>query len=176
MTSQCLYRRVLGSRFDELPAVLQQFHGAADGGRARGTFRVERGAGLLRNALASLSGLPKAGTNVPVCLQIVVKGNRERWIRRFPGRTLVSTQWADGELLMEAFGLTKFSSAVVVDGSRVRYEFRRAWFAGVPLPSWLSFYVDGCVHAGDAGWRVVVHVFAPFLGEIVHYEGWVEPE
>ena len=21
-----------------------------------------------------------------------------------------------------------------------------------------------------------VHIFAPFLGEIVHYEGWVEPE
>ena len=46
--------------------MLQQFHGAAEGGRARGTFRVERGAGLLRNALASLSGLPKAGLDVPV--------------------------------------------------------------------------------------------------------------
>ena len=58
----------------------------------------------------------------------------------------------------------------------MRYEFRRAWFAGIPLPVWLSPYVDGYVDAGETGWRVVVHIFAPFLGEIVHYEGWVEPE
>lgn len=176
MAFQSLYRRILGPRFDALPEVLKRFHGGADGGRARGTLQVERGAGLVRNALASMLGLPPAGQDVPVRLEVRVEGDRERWLRDFPGRRLRSVQWAEGALLMEAFGLTSFSSAVVVDGASLRYEFRRAWFAGVPLPSWLSFYVDGCVQAGDAGWRVAVHVFAPFVGEIVHYEGWVEPE
>jgi len=176
VAAQSLYRRILGPRFDALPEVLKRFHDAAEGGRARGTLQVERGAGLFRNALASLAGLPKAGRDVPVRLEVRVEGDRERWLRQLPGGTLRSVQRAHGDLLIETFGLTSFSSAVVVDGPRVRYEFRRAWFAGVPLPTWLSFYVDGCVQAGDAGWRVVVHVFAPFLGEIVHYEGWVEPE
>jgi hypothetical protein len=120
--------------------------------------------------------LPKAGRDVPVRLEVKVEGDRERWLREFPSGPLRSVQWARGDLLMEAFGLTSFSAALVVDRSSLRYEFRRAWFAGLPLPAWLSLYVDGRVHADDAGWRVVVHVFAPLVGEILHYEGRVEPE
>jgi hypothetical protein len=176
MSSPSLYRRVLGTRFDELPEVLKRFHDAGTGGRARGTFRVVRGNGFVRNAVAGLLRFPRAGERVPIVLEIVVDGDRELWLRHFPGRCTRTVQWADGDLLMERFGLSSFSSALVVRGSRVCYEFRRAWFAGVPLPIWLSPYVVGYVDASDTGWRVVVHLFAPCLGEIIHYEGWVEPE
>ena len=70
MASRSLYRRILGARFEALPAVLRQFHDADGGGRARGTFRVERGAGRLRNAGASLLGLPRAGSEVAVRLHV----------------------------------------------------------------------------------------------------------
>jgi hypothetical protein len=176
MAVPSLYRHLLGPQLDLLPGALRRFHDAEQGGRARGTFQVERAAGFARNAIATLWGLPRAGRDLPVRLEVSVEGDRERWVRHFPDRTVVTKQWRDENLLMESFGPMSFSSAVVVDGSSLRYEFRRAWFVGVPLPSWISPYVDGRVHAGDAGWRVVVHVFAPFLGEIVHYEGWVEPE
>jgi hypothetical protein len=176
MTSPSLYRRVLGAGFDELPAVLKQFHDAANGASARGTFRVVRGDGIVRNVVADLLGMPKAAEGVPVRLEVKVNGDRELWLRHFPGRCTRTIQWADGNLLMERVGLSWFSSALVVHGSRMQYEFRRAWFAGIPLPVWLSPYVDGYVAAGETGWRVSVHIFAPFLGEIVHYEGWVEPE
>jgi len=176
MASVSLYRRVLGAKFDELPAVLKRFHDDAQGGRASGTVRVERGAGLLRGAAASLLGMPMAGETVPVRLRIVVQGDRERWIRHFGDQRVSSTQWAEGELLLEKRGPVSFSSALVVRGSRVVYEFRKAWFAGIPLSAWLSPYVDGYVDAGETGWRVAVHIFAPFLGEIVHYERWVQPE
>jgi hypothetical protein len=125
---------------------------------------------------ASILGLPRAGKDVPVRLEVRVDGDREQWLRHFPGGCLRSVQWADGNLLMESVGLASFSSALVVDGSSLSYEFRRAWFAGIPLPVWLSPYVDGRALAGETGWRVAVHVFAPFLGRIVKYEGWVEPE
>jgi hypothetical protein len=175
--SSCgLYRRVLGSHFDELPAVLKQFHDRAEGGRACGTFRVVRGDGVIRNTVAELLRMPRAGEHVAILLEVIVEGNRERWLRHFPGRCTRTVQWADGNVLMERFGPVSFSSAVVVQGTRMRYEFVRAWFAGVPLPAWLSPFVDGYVDAGDTGWRVAVHIFAPFLGEIVQYEGWVEPE
>jgi hypothetical protein len=74
---------------------------------------------------------------------------------------------------MEAFGRTVFASALVVDGSSLRYEFRRAWFAGVPLPRRLAPVVDACADAGDTGWRLAVHLSAPYLGELVYYEGSV---
>jgi len=77
---------------------------------------------------------------------------------------------------MERSGSVCFACSLVIDGSRLRYEFRRAWFAGIPIPRWLSPGVESYVDAGDAGWRVMVRVLAPVLGELVRYEGWVEPE
>jgi hypothetical protein len=77
---------------------------------------------------------------------------------------------------MEAFGPVSFASALVLDGSCLRYEFQRAWFARVPLPRWLSPSARGLVDAGERGWRVSVRIDAPCLGELIHYEGWVEPE
>jgi hypothetical protein len=139
-------------------------------------FRVERGRGRLRNLLASLSGFPKAGAEVPVALEVEVVGSRERWNRRFPGRTFTTWQWADGELLMERVGSIVFSSSLEIDGPYLRYPFRRAWLLGFPLPKRLSPHVVGWVRAGDLGWQVVVHISVPLLGELVHYEGWVEPE
>jgi hypothetical protein len=176
MASQSLYRRVLDDRFDTLPEVLKRFHGAADKSNARGVFRVTRGAGFLRNLVATMLGMPRAGENVPVHLEVVPLKGCEIWLRHFPGQTLKSVQWARGRLLIERFGLVSFSSTLELRGSRIVYLFARAWFLGMPIPPRLAPVVEGYVDAGDKGWRVVVHVIAPFLGEIVHYEGWVGPE
>jgi hypothetical protein len=176
MTSLSLYRRILGERFDALPEVLRRFHGSPAGGRARGTFRVERAEGRLRNAVAALLGMPESSQGVPVCLDVNVEGGRERWCRLFGERRLVTVQWAMGDLLMESLGLVSFSSALELEGPCLRNEFRRAWFAGIPIPRWISPTVTGSEVAGDSGWRVEVHIMAPFLGEIVRYEGWVELE
>jgi hypothetical protein len=174
--STSLYRRLLGSRFEALPEVLRRFHDSSGGGRARGTLEVERGSGWLRNVVASIWGLPRQGMSVPVRLEVVVDGEKERWSRYFPDHCLRSIQWDRGGLLVEAFGAGSFSCDLVIDGPCLRYEFRRAWLAGVLLPGWMAPRVDGRVFAGLTGWRVTVHFFVPFLGEIVHYEGWVEPE
>jgi hypothetical protein len=171
-----LYRRVLGPQFDLMPEVLRRFHDTKGGGRARGTLRVERGTGWLERALASLLRLPQAGTEVPVRLMVVAEGDKERWIRQFPGREVVSVQWEHGGKLMESFGPISFACALVTSGSCLRYDFQRAWLAGVPLPRRLAPFVEGSVQAGESGWRVVVRLFGPCLGEIIHYEGWVEPE
>ncbi len=176
MASPSLYRRVLGPRFDALPAVLQRFHDAPRGGKARGTFRVERGAGPVRNGLAALWRMPPAGDDVPVRLEVVVDGQREHWRRHFREHCLASIQWAEGDLLMESFGAGSFVSAVVIDGSCLRYDVRRTWLAGLAIPRWLAPEIDGSVHAGESGWRVVTQFSLPVLGKIVHYEGNVELE
>jgi hypothetical protein len=176
MSSLPLYRRIMGERFEALPEVLQRFHGAPEGARAHGTFQVERGTGRLRHAVASWLGLPASSQAVPVSLEIAVEGDRECWCRRFGAQQFVTVQWARGDLLMESLGAVTFSSALLLDGRCLRYEFRRAWFRGMPFPRWASPRVTGVTHADESGWRVEVHVFAPVLGEIVRYEGWIEPE
>lgn len=173
---QSLYRRILGQRFDSLPEALRRFHDTPGGGRAHGTLQVERASGWLSNALASLLGLPEAGKNISTVVEVKVEGDRERWVRDFEGRRVETVQWMHGELLMESFGATTFSSVLTIDGSCLHYEFRRAWVAGIRLPRRLAPFVDGRVYAGDGGWRVAVRVNAPLLGELVHYEGWIEPE
>ena len=174
--AQSLYRRILGERFDSLPEALRRFHDTPGGGRAHGSLQVERAGGWLANLLASSLGLPEAGKNVSVVVQVKVEGNRERWVRHFAGRRVETVQWMQGELLMESFGATIFSSMLTIEESCLLYQFRRAWFAGIPLPRRLAPFVDGRVYAGDGGWRVAVRVGAPLVGELVHYEGWVEPE
>lgn len=173
---ESLYRRIMGTGFDELPEALRRFHDAPDGVRATGSFRVERGSGWLRNAFATIMGFPAAGVDVPVRLNVVLEGDRERWIRELGGRRLVSTQWARGNLLMERVGPASFSCSVMFDGSRLHYQFLRAWWLGIPLPRRLSPFVESYVEPGDRGWWVLVRIFAPFLGKIVSYEGWIEPE
>jgi hypothetical protein len=176
MAPRSLYRRILGARFDALPEVLRRFHDAPGGGRARGMLQVKRAGGPLRDGLASLLRLPKTGTDVPVRLEVEIEGDRERWVRDFHGRPLETVQWARGDLLMESYGLTSFSSALVLEGSCLRYELRRVWVMGIPIPRRVAPLIDGRVDAGDSGWRLSVRVQAPFLGELVLYEGWVEPE
>jgi hypothetical protein len=171
-----LYRRILGPRFQALPAVLRRFHDIGGGGRARGTFRVKRAPGRFRNLIAVVLGMPRAGDAVPVTLRISVEGERERWTRDFDGHRVETIQWARGDLLMEASGPVSFSTELALDGNRLTYRFRRAWFAGVPFPRWLSPGVVSYVEAQDDDWFVVVRVLAPFLGELVCYEGWIEPE
>jgi hypothetical protein len=176
MASESLYRRILGPRFDALPEVLHRFHDAPGGGRARGTFTVERAPGWLRNGLATLLGLPQAAAEVPVRLEVVLEGDREHWVRHFGDRRVETVQWASAGLLMERFGPVSFSSALVLDGSCLRYQFARAWYLALPLPRWLAPSAEGSADAGSGGWRVSVRISAPILGELVRYEGWVEPE
>ncbi|WP_422931897.1 DUF4166 domain-containing protein [Singulisphaera sp. PoT] len=176
MAPPSLYRRILGDRFDALPEVLRRFHDSPRGGRARGTLRVERAAGVCQNALASVLGLPRAGDVVEVRLEVEVVGDRERWVRHLQGRTMKTVQYARGGLLVESIGPSAFASELILDGPFLNLEFRRAWVLGVPLPKRLAPLVDGRVVAGEGGWQLAVRVEVPILGELVRYEGWIEPE
>lgn len=77
---------------------------------------------------------------------------------------------------MERAGAMSFSCALAIEGTRMVFDFQRAWLAGIPLPRALAPFVESYVEAGERGWWVLVRIFAPVLGEIVSYEGWIEPE
>ncbi len=173
--SRLLYSRLLGDQFDSLPEALRRFHAAPEGSRATGVLRVVRAQGRLRSALASLLGLPASGDAVPTELRVSVEGNRERWTRRFQGRPIETVQWDWHNLLLERSGPFSFSCALRLEGSRLHYEFRRAWFYAFPLPQWLAPCVVSHVDGRDKGWDLYVQINAPFLGEIVRYEGAMAP-
>jgi hypothetical protein len=132
-----LYRQVLGDAYGLLPAALQHFHEQPWGGRRSGDFEVRRGNGRLRNWLASLLGLPRAASSVPVTLQVVVEGDRERWIRTFGALRMETMQLNQNGLLVEAAGPMRFGFHLAADSTGLEYRTCRAWFWLFRLPRML---------------------------------------
>lgn len=169
----CLYRRTLGEAFDSLPPVLKRFHEQPCGASAQGSLRITRGPGRLRQALATLMRLPSPGEQVPLLLQVHVRGEVERWTRDFGALRLVTRQWLRHGLLIESVGPLRFGFRLAADATEMRFDFARCWFLGMPLPSALAPRVNASASEYEEGWWVRVRVEAPVLGLLTQYEGKV---
>src|SRR5262249_51241796 len=132
------YRRLLGERFDALPATLREFHDITTERRFVAHFRITRGRGRLKALLCRLQGLPRAGDRIPLTLVLRPDGNGERWERRFPDVALASRQWQVGELLVESFGLLRLGFELVREGDALRLIVKRAWLLGLRWPLFLA--------------------------------------
>lgn len=168
-----LYRRLLGRAFDSLPAALQQFHDVTTEWRGRASFRITRGKGWLRNLVATVGGLPRAGDAVPMRLRVVAEGDAERWQRDFGGHKMESVQRAWNGLMVESFGAIALGFRLVADPPALRLELARFWVLGLPWPTALAPHGAGVEVGQDDGCAIVVTACAPLLGEIVRYEGLV---
>lgn len=173
------YRELLGPEWDRLAAPLRDFHDVETVWEGKAVFRVTRGSGLLRNILAWLGGLPPAGESVPVTLRCTCEKSAGRtveiWDRHFDGFRMRSMQWAEGGRLVEKFGWISLGYRLRVEPSLLRLEVTNAWFAGVPIPLWLAPTGEGLERADPDGRLSIRAVaYAPFLGQIVCYEGILE--
>lgn len=169
-----LYRRLLGEAFETLPPVLRRFHGLAGDKAARGVFSVTRGKGRLRSTLADLMRLPAHGARVAVRLRVVVEG--ERWVREFDGILFQTVQWARAGLLIETAGPLRFGFQVVASPEGLRFEQKRGWLYGLPLPRALTPQIRAEATAGEVSWTIDVRVAAPCVGLLARYYGEVTPE
>jgi hypothetical protein len=167
------YRILLGSSLDALPPTLRRFHDVVGEWRGHARFRITRGKGLLRNAVAGAGRLPPAGDDVPLRLRIVAEPDGERWLRDFGGHRLESFQRARDGLLVESFGSVTLGFRLVAEPPALRLEAARAWLLGVPFPRALAPHGTGVEVDRDDGCAIVATAYAPLLGEIVRYEGLV---
>lgn len=174
-----LYRRLLGSAYDTLPAPLQAMHDLNDTIVAEGVATVTRGAGLLARFAAAVVGFPRAGENVPARVDFLVEKGRERWTRTFAGRSFHSTQEAGRGrfewLVCERFGVLKAGMALVRDEGKLRLIVRRWSLFGLPMPLWLAPRGDSYEYAADGRFHFHVEISHPLTGLIVGYRGWLVP-
>jgi hypothetical protein len=171
-----LYRRLLEDAFDTLPPVLRRFHDQEAGGAARLALAVSHGNGWLCRLAAQRARLPKAGAGARGHLQVVIEGDRERWIREIAGRRIETLQWRRDNLLVEETGPLRLGFQVIGDAAGMRFTSVRSWACGLPLPSLLAPRVTAIVTGQDDGWWVEVRVELPVLGLLMRYEGEVTPE
>ena len=174
--SATLHQRVLGESFQRLPPALRAFHGRRQGGRASGRFELVRASGWLRGAAAWAMRLAPAGSDVPTRLDVVVEGDRERWIRRFADHHMITVQHEHCGLLAEDFGHMRFMFQLSGDESGLRFVLRRVRLCGFPLPLWLAPRVSATVAGEPHGWHVDARIGAPLLGTLLRYQGSLRPD
>lgn len=170
-----IYRQVLGPAFDTLPPAIRALHEGRATSRWVGTAEVRRGTGLAARLLCAVTGFPRTGDGVPAEVTFAPDGEVERWTRRIGGKTLRSVQWAgtgrDRFLLIEKFGIARFSVALLCEGDRLRLVPRRWTLAGVPMPARLLPQGEMVETARGDRFIFDIAIRAPLIGPIVHYRG-----
>jgi hypothetical protein len=171
---QTLYHRVIGDDFERLPIVLREFHSRANGGEARGVVKVMRGRGWLQNCAAWALRLPPVGERVAVTLQVRTIGEREIWIRCFNGQRVETTQWQEGEYLVEQAGPLRFVFRVEANEEEMRFHFAHNKIGNLKLPFPL-LRVNATARGDGAKWHIQVMISAPLLGMLTQYSGEIAP-
>jgi hypothetical protein len=136
---------------------------------------------MLTRFVATLLRMPPAGEGVAVTVAVSPRApHDEAWVRSFAGKPLVTQQWKDGPILVEALGLIlcrfrlrEHQGALVFEQVGAAVGGRR--FA-IPLPSFLSPSIVGRATPEAQGAHVDIAIAAPMLGLVIAYDGVVVPE
>lgn len=174
-----VYRQVLGSAWDAMPAAWRDLHQLAEGETrtVSGRASVERGRGLLAQLAGAVMGFPKAGADVPVQVEFSRRKGVETWRRTFAGKSFTSTQalgrGRSDHLVIERFGPVAVHMAVVTDGETMRLIIRRFTVFGVPLPLWLGPTTTAGERIEDGRFHFDVEIGHRLTGRIVRYRGWL---
>ena len=175
-----IFQRVLGEAWDRVPAPVRAMHDTSPSLRSAGKATVTRGPGLPARIIATVVGFPKAGTDIPVEVTMQRDANGETWRRTFAGKAFSSRMTAGTgrayRLLVERFGPASFHLALVPDGERLRMIVRGWSLLGVPMPRRWAPTGESHEAARDGRFHFHIEIAHPWVGPIVAYEGWLEPQ
>lgn len=171
-----LYRRVLGVRFEALPARVQDLHDLAGKAAWAGRADVDRGRSLPARVVATLFGLPPAGRDQALRVTFEAVDGREIWSRTFGTAVFRSVQYERGGLLNERVGPSTFAFALDTSADGMALKLQSVRLLGIPLPRLLAPSVFTFESERDGRYRFEVEAALPLLGRIVRYAGWLEEE
>lgn len=175
----CLHKRILGTAWQSLPAVLRAVHGAGPKLTISGEASITRGRGVLARLLAWIMRFPAAGENVPVSVTFERHGDHDKWTRNFGGQVFASTFTVGTgrfeHLLCERFGPLTFGMALVPDADRLNLVMRGWSLLGLPLPRSLMPSGDSHEFAKDNQFWFDVEVRLPLAGFVIRYRGFLAP-
>lgn len=178
MTSTGLFRSLLGdATWRALPATVQAMHGNALTVHANGIADVSGASHFPARCLRRLLGLPAPGLQQALALTIERHGTREVWTRRFTARRMRSTldRRADSSLLYERLGPAVLGFALRRDGDTIDWQLRSLAVFGLPMPRAVHGKVLSQSGCRDGRYHFSVDVRLPALGQLVAYDGWLEP-
>jgi len=177
-----LYRRLMGTAWTDVDEAVRKSH--LDGRLLRrvGSFRVQHGTSKLARLLLAIVRVPSGAEAVATELVITPLARGERWVRKFGDETLITTQTGrSGGVLIERISIVELSFRLdASDGALIYRQIGAALRLGplsVPLPEWLSPRVEAREEAeGLKTTHVSVVVTAPFVGQLISYDGQIHEE
>jgi hypothetical protein len=178
MTSLVLFPDLLGDEaWPQLPDIVQAMHGSAPQLHANGLTDVAGADHLPARLLRRLLGLPPPGPQQALALTIERQGTREVWTRRFTKRRMQSVlDRRDGSsLLHERLGPATLGFALRRDGDAIDWQLRSLHILGLPMPRALRGTVLSRSGIRDGRYHFSVDVRLPLLGQLIAYQGWLEP-
>jgi hypothetical protein len=173
-TDLSLYRRLLGARFDVLPARVRELHDVVETSVWVGRADVERGRSWAARAAAALFSLPADGGDQPLRVRFEPGGGREIWTRAFGEREFRSAQFQRGEWLAERVGAVTLLSELEASSDGLALKLRRVRVLSIPLPRRLHPCVRTFENQRDGRYRFEVEAHLPLVGLLVRYAGWLE--
>nr|WP_255536332.1 DUF4166 domain-containing protein [Pacificimonas pallii] len=168
-----LYRRVLGTAYDRLPAPLQVMHQVDDVVMATGEAAVDGPANIVGHAIAWLFRLPGKRASVPLRVAITRNETGERWERHFGDHVMESHMQDDGPWLIERFGPLRFRMALTVKNARIHMPLSSWTVFHIPMPRFLVPRIKAHEHADDGRFNFHVDIALPIIGRLVRYRGWL---
>ncbi|MCH8329933.1 MAG: DUF4166 domain-containing protein [Bacteroidetes bacterium] len=168
------YKKLLGSKYNQLPASLRRFREASENS-GQGIFEVEYGKGRLKHFIAWLMDLPNEGQNLPLQLQTKTIDGKTYWHRYFPDKLMSTVSLEKDMLLLEQNGGIAYGFKLDLEGNHLRYHFKYQKVFGIKLPSFLAIKIDVNDELFEDGWNVNVRFFNDIIGFIAAYRGTFKP-
>jgi hypothetical protein len=167
-----LYARVMGERYDALPAAVRAMHRVCGDAGASGEATVERGGNLVARIVAAVMGFPRAGTH-PLHVAFIEHDGIEQWTRTFGDRRFASHLSERKGRLVERFGPLRFHFDLPSDTGGLEMRIVGWSCFGVPLP--LALAPRSLAREWEEGGRFHfdVPIALPLVRMVVHYRGWL---
>jgi hypothetical protein len=172
-----VFRAVLGSSWQRLPAAIRALHETTGIGRFSGRASVTRGKSIVAKLIGRVIGFPPDAGDIPVDVTMHSTAERECWTRDFAGHEFSSVMTpGDGRfahLVCERFGPVTFAMALVPDNGRLNYVPRGWTFFGIPMPRFLAPHGEMYESVENGRFHFHVEIELPLIGHIVTYDGWL---
>lgn len=170
-----LFQLALGADWDAMPEIWRDAHVLPSINFLRGRAEISRGRSLMSGIIGWVFRFPRAASDVPVTVRMEPIGSSEVWTRRFGDQSFRSVLRSSRPgHVKERFGLFEFEMAVPVAREAMTMPVTHGWFCGIPMPRWTLPLSQTREFIKDNRFHFDVKLSAPWVGLIVHYEGWLK--
>ena len=171
-----IFKKALGSSFDQLPAPVKALHNQLGKHVYEGKATIKGPTGILGRVASLLVGFPRSASDIPVKVTVTANEKSETWVREFDGKSFCSHLSVDQDgYVQERFGLLAIRLGLELKNNKLLYPVVRGRLFGfIPFPTFLLPQSISHEEVDGEG-RFVFDVLVKFRfgGRIAHYKGWL---